>query len=108
MGPYINNHMKYIALMLCVLLSSCMTIPTVTTKPAAQPVHLEPITSDTFSQADTDNDGKLTQAEAKNLPKLPTKQTDSSFIWAFISIILCVSAVCVIAQYSARRKQLNT
>ena len=67
MGPYINNHMKYIALMLCVLFSSCMTIPTVTTKPAVQPIHLEPVTSDTFSQADTDNDGKLTQAEAKNL-----------------------------------------
>ena len=99
--------MKYIALLLCVLVTSCVSIPTVQSPNTPREIYIEPITDETFESADTDNDGKLTQAEAKNLPKSP-EQTGSGHVWAFVSIVGCVAAVCILAQVASRRKRTNT
>ena len=85
------------------LVASCMSIPTVSTGPSVKPTYVEPITPKVFERVDTDNDGKLSPEEARLLPEASESNDNFNYIWAFVVVIISVTAVCLISKAAARR-----
>lgn len=89
------------------LVGGCTSIPTVSTGPSIKPTYVEPVTPMVFDQVDIDNDGKLSPAETKLLPREPVSGDNFNYIWSFLAVITSVTAVCLISKISSKRKSTN-
>jgi hypothetical protein len=105
------NLFKIVILIYGVLLSSCISPSVIKAPPPPVTVReyrVEPITPEVFAEADTDEDGKLSVKEAKNLPKKPIKKEPTGHLGAFLSIVISVVVVCVIGQLLFCKRKTKT